>query len=296
MQRARDELARTVLALESRVLDAEDEVSTLKRELQAARESRPTLATPVVPRTPTPPPKETPPPASQKEEQELRSDLEVLLKELDKERKATAELAAVVITAQNEADKATEKFIAAEKKIRELKRSRGFLRSGPDAEASLEQLHERISSLKNARDRLIEALDTQAAESERMAAENASLTTAIEEAREVSRKWETQAQEALLQSNHLKDMLEESAQWTLGGVQIEEQSVEAKCQNVERELLAQQARCASLEVQVRALCAELTRVVTDSAGLHRAAHPMLSGVETRLTALLRNKTRLQSTS
>lgn len=284
-----------MLALESRVLDAEDEVTTLKRELQAARESQPPLASPIV--SPAPQPKETPPPqaAANKEDQDLRSDLEVLLKELDKERKVGAELAAAAISAQNEADKATERLIASEKKFRELKRSKGFP-AGADAGATPEQLHERISSLKSARDRLIEALDSQAEEAERLATENSSLAASVEEARDISMRWEAQAQAALLQSIHLKDMLEESALWSAGGnaAEGEEQSIEARCQSAERELLAQQARCAALEVQVRALCAELTRVVTDSAGLHRATQPLLNDVEMRLTSLLKDKTRLRT--
>lgn len=296
MQRARDELAKTVLALEYRVIEAEDEASKLRKEVESLREAsiEPGAAPPAAAT------------ATDQVEKALRLDLEILLKELDTERKASAKLLKVVESAQNEAAKATEKLVAAEKQIRALKRSGGktsAAAAGVDAAATPEQLHERIASLKHARDRLIEALDAQAAEAERLGIENTALAAAVAEARESASLWEAQAQEALTQSNNLKDLLEESAQWSSiegdasEGAASEGASgdkiarTEEKCRELERLFLAEQARCASLEVQVRSLCAELTRVVADSAGLHRAAQPLLSDVEMRLSALLKTRVR-----
>jgi hypothetical protein len=306
LQRARDELVKTVLALEYRVLEAEDEASKLRKEVETLHDAsvEASKASSIGTRAAA---------ASTAAEIEkaLRSDLEILLKELDTERKASAKLLKVVDSAQNEASKAAEKLVAAEKTIRSLKRSGGKTSSaaaaGVEADATPEQLYERITSLKNARDRLIEALDTQAAEAERLGIENTALAAAVGEARNTAALWEAQAQEALIQSNNLKDLLEESAQWSSSSI-IENQfpegrasggadavtrsnSAEVKCQELESKFLIEQARCASLEVQVRSLCAELTRVVADSAGLHRAAQPLLNDVEMRLSALLKARVR-----
>jgi len=304
LQRARDELAKTVLALEYRVLEAEDEAIKLRTEVQTLREAsvEPSKAST----------KETSAAATSTAaeiEKALRSDLEILLKELDTERKSSAKCLKAAESAQNEASKAAEKLVAAEKTIRSLKRSGGktsAAAAGVEADATPEQLHERITSLKNARDRLIEALDTQAAEAERLVIENTALATAVAESRESAGLWEAQAQEALTQSNNLKDLIEESAQWTSssgienqvlegghsgGTADDPHSSAEARCQELESKFLIEQARCASLEVQVRSLCAELTRVVADSAGLHRATQPLLSDIETRLSALLKTRVR-----
>ena len=297
LQRARDELAKTVLALEYRVLEAEDEATKLRKEVETllAASAEPSKASSKggdAAASAT---------ANNEVEKALRLDLEILLKELDTERKASAKLVKLVESAQNEASKAAEKVIATEKQLRAWKKTGGktsAAAAGVDATATAEQLHERITSLKHARDRLIEALDTQAAEAERLGMENYALAAAVAEAQETASLWEAQAQEALTQSNTLKDLLEESAQWS-GTIDASEQahtsgkksSLEDKCRELERLLLTEQARCASLEVQVRALCAELTRVVADSAGLYRATQPLLSDVEMRLSALLKTRVR-----
>ncbi|KAL4530471.1 hypothetical protein Ndes2437B_g03965 [Nannochloris sp. 'desiccata'] len=267
IKRARDELAKTVLALEYRVLEAEDEAAKLLKEVETLREAsvEPLKASSIGTSAPAAA-------AASEIEKALRSDLEILLKELDTERKASAKLLKVVESAQNEASKVAEKLVAAEKTIR-----------------------------------LIEALDTQAAESERLGIENTALAAAVAEARAIADLWEAQAQEALTQSNNLKDLLEESAQWSSSSSienQVSEEgasgasadaahskAAEAKCRELENKFFIEQARCASLEVQVRSLCAELTRVVADSAALHRAAQPLLSDVEMRLSALLKTRVR-----
>ncbi len=268
------------------MLEAEDEATKLRKELeslQAAANIEPSSSKEGANIA-----------AAASVEKALRLDLEILLKELDTERKASTKLLKVVESAQNEASKAADKLLAAEKQIRALKQSGGKSAAAlADADATPEQLHERIASLKHARDRLIEALDTQAAEAERLGIENAALVAAVAEARENASLWEAQAQEALTQGSNLKDLLEESAQWS--GISTEAgdaQNAEERCRELEGKLLVEQARCASLEVQVRSLCAELTRVVADSAGLHRVTQPLLMDVEMRLSGLLKKQARV----
>lgn len=303
MQRARDELAKTVLALEHRAAEAEEEAARLRQELSEARETAAVASPP----SPLPADDGTEDIHSQRL---LRSDVELLLKELDAEKKAYRKLEKVASTAQRDAAKAQERLATAKVTIKALKKGKAPPSAPVDSdneEETVAQLQSRITALKNARDRLIEALDGQAAESERLGSENAALAEAAAETRDAAARWEAQAQEALTQSSRLKDLLEESAQWSFtsggdggGGVsegganQGQAAVLEVRLREAEREVLAQQARAAGLEVQVRALCAELTRVVAHSAALHRAAHPLLGDVEARLTNMVADKGRLRA--
>ena len=300
LQRARDELAKTVLDLEHRAAEAEDEVDRLDAELQQNWNARSLLE-----RTPSPPP------LRDDERQELQTEIQLLSSQLDAERETHEHLASAAQTAQDAAAEAAARLEFAEQLIRSLQRSKGgggrkaaSSSSSSKTDADIATT-ERIASLKNARDRLIQALDVQAAETERLLTENSSLAAAVQEGRESASRWETQAQEALMQINYLKDLLEESAQWNAVAAAADEngtsspskkrssskfkqRSLEDRCQLAEQALLLQQSRCAGLELQVRALCAELTRVVTDSSGLYRAVHPLLADVEVKMAALVQN--------
>ncbi len=296
MQRARDELAKTVLALEQRAAEAEEEAIRLRQELSDARKTA----------AAGPPPSPGPTDDGREDihsQRLLRSDVELLLKELDAEKKAYRKLEKVASGAQRDAAKAAERLAAAKATIKALKKGKAPIDDSDSEEDTRAQLQGRIAALKNARDRLIEALDGQAAEAERLGAENAALAEAAAEAKDAAARWEAQAQEALTQSSRLKDLLEESAQWSLGGGgdgssggegEGAAGALEGKLREAEREVLAQQARAAGLEVQVRALCAELTRVVAHSAALHRAAHPLLGDVEARLASMVADKGRLRA--
>lgn len=60
----------------------------------------------------------------------------------------------------------------------------------------------------------------------------------------------------------------------------------AQCQRLQAELLAQKAKGAELEVQVRALCLELTRMGAVSAQVQQGVMPVLGGIEGRLAQVL----------
>ena len=290
-----------MLDLEHRAAEAEDEADRLDAELQQKWN-----ASSLMERTPSPPP------LRDDERLELRTEIQLLSSQLDAERETHEHLASAAQAAQDAAAEAAARLEFAEQLIRSLQRSKGG--GGKKAASSSSSSSktdaditttERITSLKNARDRLIQALDVQAAETERLLTENSSLAAAVQEGRESASRWETQAQEALMQINYLKDLLEESAQWNAVAAAADEngtsspskkrssskfkqRSLEDRCQLAEQALLLQQSRCAGLELQVRALCAELTRVVTDSSGLYRAVHPLLADVEVKMAALVQN--------
>lgn len=125
---------------------------------------------------------------------------------------------------------------------------------------------------------------------------------ALVELRSVSDRWEAQAQQGLAQSEQLKDLLEESATWGAdrpaaapaegGGAAGTAPAAPAadaaaeECRRLEGALLAESARAASLELQVRALCMELTRAGAAALSAQHAVLPLLSGVESRLAQVL----------
>lgn len=292
LQRARDELAKEVLFLQTRVTELEDFLDKIQDQSKDGQAPSTPLA------SPSPSGKYKP-----GDVKSLQRDVEMLLQELDHERAANLELVSVVEASRLEAAKAAERLVAAEKQIRALKRSGGKFssaESSSDLAAPPEQLHERIFSLKGARDRLIEALDVQAAEAERLALENSALGEALVEARSLAASWEAQAQQGLAQCSQLKDLLEESATWGASGLPAEDavavpdaeggaDQLAARCRRLEQEALQQAVRRSELEAQVHALCAELTRLAAVSTQTQRAVVPVLCGVEARLAALLHTK-------
>ncbi|EFN51232.1 hypothetical protein CHLNCDRAFT_141243 [Chlorella variabilis] len=60
----------------------------------------------------------------------------------------------------------------------------------------------------------------------------------------------------------------------------------ALCQRFQEELLLEKARSAQLDMQVRALCMELTRAAQSSSQMQAALMPMLGGIEARLVQVL----------
>jgi hypothetical protein len=281
LQRARDELVKTVLALEKRVAEAEDEAA---RAVQAAAAAAAAQADHAAAHAG----------GRKGDARALHRDLEMLLVELDRERQANTELSNMLEAAHAEA--------AAERRARQAERAAPA--APGDAEATPAQLQERVAVLKGARDRLLAALDGQAAEAERLAAESAALGEALGEAQACNASWEAAAQAGLAQSERLKELLEESAAWEPpvtgaahapegngGGGGAAAAAAQRRCEALEREALLQRARCAELETQVRALCAELTRAAGASAAARRAVLPALGGVEARLAGVLRLKPR-----
>lgn len=203
-------------------------------------------------------------------------DIDILLKELDHERAVNQECLELVAQSQAQREAALQRANKIEMQLREL-RSQRKKPSHQLADANAE-LQERLTSLKDARDKLIEALDDQTADAQRISVENTALLRALEESRDVSNCWESQLQEVLRQNTELKNLLEESAQWNAGdGEQLESK------------LLKSQAKCAELEMHLHALCAELSRATIQSASLHRAIHPIISDIEGRLALLVRTQ-------
>lgn len=432
LQRARDELATALLVAEKRAADAEEEqlgaeeaaasLAQQLREQQHAAEAAAAAAAAAAGAAggggsgqAAAGESQGVGPANQQNEQVgagrgrrdsqtgdagLAADVELLLAELDKERQRSEELLRTLEAAEKEAVSATEKWVKAQQRIKQLESSggggagggkaKGFFggigsgmsRSGSAANlaaaaaageatpaaaagggagqhpngaaaaaaagALVADLQQRIAALKASRDKLIGAFDGQAAEIERLSGDNAALTEALTQLRDVAAKWEAQAQDSLSQNERLKDLLEESAMWDTPGIlpgasvgsgasgagggtaagnsaaggaapaagaaggTAAEGGVSApgdagavangsggsgvaglaeRCQRFEKELLMEKARSAQLDLQVRALCMELTRAAQCSSQMQSALMPMLGGIEARLVQVLGMKPR-----
>lgn len=311
-QHSRDELVKSVLLAEKRAQDAEDEQLRTEQELTTLMQQLQHQQQLLQARSGSADGNSSP----------MVAEINMMRQELQKERQRSEQLVASEAAALAEARSASQQLESLRQRYKEgshtLAKSSSATSLGA-AEAEGAGLMQRVLALKSARDRLIAALDLQASEVERLSAENASLAQAVVELRDVASRWEAQAQLGLAQSERLKDLLEESATWGLGGAvaatgSISEQqqqqqhallagegtseaagmkSPEEVCAQLQRELLLEKARTAQLDLQVRTLCMELTKTAQRSGQLQHAVVPLLSGVERRLAEVLGMHPRLQ---
>lgn len=164
--------------------------------------------------------------------------------------------------------------------------------------AEHEQLQAYVAKLKASRDRLLAQLDAQAAELDRLGGERAALEAGLAAAEDASARLMSQLQGSLEQNERLKDLLDESAQWAgatvlarenlaaaMGAPQTEG-GAEAAAAAAEA-LAVERARVADLDLQVRALCAELTRALQANAAVNNNLLPLLSSIEDRLEGVAR---------
>lgn len=140
----------------------------------------------------------------------------------------------------------------------------------------------------------------------------------VGQVRSISHKWETQVQDSLVTIERLKGLLEESATWSAQGAGNDavgssshgsstnadaaangnademnstdglangETHAAVNAERVHAALLIEQARAADLDLQVRALCAELTRAHMAHKDVGRSMLPVLNAVESRLMGL-----------
>lgn len=226
LKRARDELAKECLLLERRANDAEEELRTTKEQLKEAL---------------------SPP---EKSARALQKDVEILLRELEREQERNRILEEELESAKADSSEAIERMLVAEKQVKILRSSLKSLKSEQEKndkkkdsrEANGKKKEEMntesktedkpgkigvvnelqphvgehkklLASLKLARDKLISEMDSQASEIERLGTENISLASAVIDAKNAAAGWEAQAQAGLAQCSKLKDILEESAQW-----------------------------------------------------------------------------------
>ncbi|KAG1675161.1 hypothetical protein FOA52_003384 [Chlamydomonas sp. UWO 241] len=153
--------------------------------------------------------------------------------------------------------------------------------------AELEAAAKQVSKLKLSRVTLLEQIDGQWEEMDRLAGEHRAATEEVGEVRRLAAAWEAQAQDALQHVDRLRALLEESAEWeadlaakamAAGG----KGAAAAQAQAQQSKLLAQVAKAAEAELATRALAAELTRAQHASVSIGRSVLPVLCGIEHRL--------------
>eukprot|EP00873_Tetraselmis_striata_P003140 jgi/Tetstr1/423404/TSEL_014085.t1 len=161
----------------------------------------------------------------------------------------------------------------------------------PDESATAQRvqaLESTVARLKLVRDKLLQEMDEQSAIAEALYAENTALAEGLSQQRMLSANWELQAQDGMLKAEQLKGMLEESASWQMQGQGAagEESSPESRIVELEGKLLAEQAKVADLDLQVRALTAELTKACQHTGELGRSMLPVLTAIESRVEQLV----------
>lgn len=254
----------------------------------------------------------------------LQADLEILLREIDQERKRSDDLEIALETASADVERAILSLCAAAGVVpppppppppqEDADGGDNDQEEREDEfdviEAAADIIKNRISGLKASRDKLIAALDSQSVEMDKLGFDNNALQGAVLDAQLIADKWEMQVQASLVQNELLKDLLEESASWDMphgggGGDRVEtnptsmssqqqeeEGSRIGKIQNLERQLLKERAKAAELDLAARALCAELTRVSKHGVDVERCMVPILGNVETRLAQVMALQPRL----
>ncbi|KAF5838242.1 hypothetical protein DUNSADRAFT_3222 [Dunaliella salina] len=173
----------------------------------------------------------------------------------------------------------------------------------PDTLAEVEALQSKVAKLKASRDKLLEQIDKQWEELDRMGMESKAASDELASTRRLAANWEAQAQDSLAHVDRLKEMLEEASTWGNGPgnpSQAESNPSNAdKPQGVgnaagasavsEATLLQERARTAEMELTARACAAELLRAQHASMSMGKAMLPALSGIEYRLIGMLRTQ-------
>ncbi|GLC43419.1 hypothetical protein PLESTM_001471400 [Pleodorina starrii] len=149
------------------------------------------------------------------------------------------------------------------------------------------RLRQQVGRLKASRDKLLLEIDKQWGEIERLSSENGSLADELRAQRALAANWERQAQDGIAQVEQLKDLLEDSARWGPAAAAAGAAGAAVTVQSLEAELLGEKARATELELQLRAVAAELLRCQHSSLDLGKSFLPMMAGVEKRLAELCR---------
>lgn len=147
----------------------------------------------------------------------------------------------------------------------------------------LEHLENKMNSLEGGRKVLINEIDAQALEIERLFTENKHLAESVLKSKALSEEWERQAQGSLQQNERLQDMLEESAAWSAGERRAGPAGADGAALEAggdfELRWREESLKCASLEVQLAKVAVEVTQAKQVNAQLAESMLPILTGIE-----------------
>ncbi|GMH41835.1 hypothetical protein BSKO_09745 [Bryopsis sp. KO-2023] len=145
------------------------------------------------------------------------------------------------------------------------------------------KLRRKIGVLKNSRDKLLFEVDRQSVEVEAMHAEMFAVKQELEDARKFSNYWKAHTANSVDRIEKLKDMLEESAKWSMN---LQSEGPSGKMQgDLEGELMQERAFAADLDKEVKKLTLQLVDSSQQNQQLKRSWLPVLHGIESNLMQL-----------
>lgn len=243
----------------------------------------------------------------------LQKDVDVLLQEVEEERRINKELEKMVKQKEYEKTRVENAMAKLESKFQKLKVKKKGVDTEEDMEDLVDSLNNKIAVLSASQNELIASLDGSADELDRLSKENRAMCDTIDRLKGMCEAYECQIEEHISVAEQLQQLLEEGSEWKVpldsgrplslpplrtshGPAHASEEEYSIMKQEYQQTLVHYkalednvyqwQSKCAILQNQVMALCAQLTRVSGCASGMHSCIVPMLSDIEARLTSLV----------
>ena len=243
----------------------------------------------------------------------LQGDVDILLREVEEERRINKELEKMVKVKEYEKQKVENALAKLEHRFQKLQKKKKTGGNEEDMEEVVDMLKDKIAVLTASQHELIASLDGSADELDRLSKENRAMCDTIERLKGMIEAYECQIEEHISVAQQLQELLEEGSEWkvpldsgrplslpplhaTHDPAQASEEEFAIMKQEYQHTLVHYkalednvyqwQSKCAILQNHVMALCAQLTRLSGCASGMHSCLVPMLSDIEARLTSLV----------
>lgn len=244
----------------------------------------------------------------------LQGDIDILLREVEEERRINKELEKMVQAKEYEKEKVEIALSKMEEKFQRLKKKK-IGDDHEDHEELVDGLKSKIALLTASQHELIASLDASADELDKISKENQAMCDTIMRLKDICNAYENQVQEHVRVAAHLQELLEEGSEWKVPQgsdrplsipplrtthtttktseeefhiMKEEYQQTLVHYKALEDNVSQWQSKCALLQTQVLALCAELTRLSGCASGMQSCIVPMLTDIESKLTSLVYN--------
>ncbi|GMI97132.1 hypothetical protein like AT5G59210 [Hibiscus trionum] len=244
----------------------------------------------------------------------LKSELQQESLSRQQERRQLAEEQARVSALTSEKQELEERLTAMSKRGSEKaevvseKATRKEL-SAEDKEKLERQLHDMavaVERLENSRQKLLEEIDNQSTEIERLFEENSNLSSSYQEATAIARQWENQVKDCLKQNEELRRVLDNlrTEQASLlskngslgvlkggaGATETDSQASTTEILSLKGQLVQEQSRADSLSAEVMQLSARLQQATQAYNSLARLYKPVLRNIESSLIKMKQDGT------
>lgn len=243
----------------------------------------------------------------------LQNDVDILLREVEEERRINKELEKMVKEKEYEKVKVDKALFTLQQKFQKLKMKKNGGEDVENMDDVVDMLKNKIDILTASQKELIASLDGSADELDTLSKENRALCDTVARLKDTCAAYERQIEEHISVAEQLQELLEEGSEWRVpqdsdkplsipplrptdvpsqtseeefAVMKQEYQQTLVHYKALEENLSQWQSKCAVLQNHVMALCAELTRLSGCASGMHTCIVPMLADIETRLTALV----------